>query len=81
MKAKPINTAEAAKEAREYLGLSKLGLAAALRLGSDGRHVVRRIETGAQAPSGPYQIALEALVSGFRPKLNRGRLKLPIDKE
>lgn len=70
-----INTPEKCRQAREHLGLTKAGLARVLRLSEvNGRDTVRRVEQG-QEPSGPYQIALEALVAGFRPV----RVKLPID--
>jgi hypothetical protein len=71
-----INTPAKAQAAREFLGLSKSELARVLRLGTNGRETVRRVESD-QGPTGPYQLALEALVSGWRP----WRVKLPIDKE
>lgn len=73
----PINTPAKAKAAREYLGLTKAALAKLLRLAD--RQTVRRIEAddGVRGVPGPYQIALEALVSGWRP----ARVMLPIDKE
>jgi hypothetical protein len=75
----PINTPAKCQAAREYLGLNKFELARVMRLGSSakiGAETVRRIEQ-AQGPTGPYQLALEALVAGWRP---RG-VTLPIDKE
>ena len=59
-------TPAACQQAREFLGLSKTELARILRLGANGRETVRRIEQG-QKPPGPYQLALEALVAGWRP--------------
>lgn len=61
-----ISTPDKAKAAREYLGLGKTELAKVMRLGANGRQTVRRIEEGQSVP-GPYQVALEALVSGWRP--------------
>lgn len=74
-----INTPDKAKAAREYLGLNKAALGRVMRLGGgNGRETVRRIEDGGNdRVPGPYQIALEALVSGWRP----WGVKLPIDKE
>lgn len=60
----PINTGKKVTQAREYLGLTKVGLARALRLGAEGRRTVRRIEHGENPVSGPMQVALEALVQG-----------------
>lgn len=72
-----ISTPAAARQAREYLGLDKAALARVLRL--DSRETVRRIEDGrnARGVPGPYQIALEALLSGWRP----WGVRLPIDGE
>ncbi len=63
-------------ETREALGLSKAGLAKALRLGANGRQTIRRIEAGKYRPTGPMQLALEALRDGWRPS----GVKLPIDE-
>lgn len=74
-----ISTSAKAKAAREYLGLNKSELARLMRLGGSdktGAETVRRIENK-QGPPGPYQLALEALVAGWRP----WGVKLPIDKE
>lgn len=72
-----INTAARAKAAREYLGLSKAELARVLRYSPAGRDQIRKIEAGDSGIPGPFQIAMEALVSGWRP---RG-IKFKIDKE
>lgn len=74
----PFNTPEAVNRAREYLGLNMAGMARALRLGENGDRTIGRIESGGNSSGvpGPMQVALEALVAGFRP---RG-LKLPGDK-
>lgn len=69
-----INTSAACKQAREFLDVDKTELAKIMRLGKSGRETVRRIEQG-QEPPGPYQLALEALVSGWRP----WGVRLPID--
>lgn len=72
-----IATSTACAKARKRLGLDKSALAKVLRLSSEhGRQTVRRIEDG-QQPPGPYQIALEALIDGWRPS----GVVLPIDKE
>lgn len=74
----PINAAARAQAAREYLCLSKAELARHLRLGAGaGRNTVARIESGNQRPPGPYQVALEAFVAGFRP----AGVTFPIDKD
>lgn len=72
-----INTPAKVKAAREYLGLSKAALARLLRYGSDGRGALRMMETGEQKVPGAVQLALEALVSGWRPH----GVRLKIDKE
>lgn len=73
-----LTTGPLCRQAREFLGLSKTELARILRLGPvAGRKAVIRIELHGQEPPGPYQIALEAMVSGWRP----WGVKLPIDKE
>jgi transcriptional regulator with XRE-family HTH domain len=76
VRARKINTPERCREARETLGLSKAELARVVRL--DTRETVRRIENGPKrGVPGPYQLALEALLSGWRPY----GVKLPIDGE
>lgn len=75
-----INDAASFKAAREYLGLDKTALADLLRLGSDGRGSIRRIEAGRQSVPGPYQLAVEALLAGWRPLGHRGPVKLPCDQ-
>lgn len=70
MTAKPrghCSTPVACQQAREHLGLSKAALARLMRLGDSGRDTVRAYEQGERPISGPYQLALEALVSGWRP--------------
>lgn len=72
-----MSTPAQAKAAREYLGLSKTALAKIMRL--EGPQTVRRIEAGVneRGVPGPYQLALEAMLHGWRPI----RVRLPIDKE
>jgi hypothetical protein len=76
-----INTPERFGEAREALGLDKTALAELLRLGPTGRQTIRRIERHGESVPGPYQLAMEALLAGWRPRGNRGLVKLPCDKE
>lgn len=71
-----VSTPATFRQARQYLGLSQSALARVMRMGTEGRHTVRRIEAG-QKPRGPYQLVMEALLAGWRP---RG-VKLPIDRE
>lgn len=51
------------RELRQALGLTQSELAAALRMGSEGRRTIRRWETGEQAITGPASVALELLVT------------------
>lgn len=71
-----ISTPARFTAAREYLGLNKAAMARVMRLGKNGRDVIRGIEQGSR-PFGPYQLVMEALVSGWRPH----GVRLPIDKE
>ena len=58
-----INTPAKVTQAREYLGLTKAGLARALRLAANnGRNTVHRLEQAGAIIPGPTQIALESLV-------------------
>lgn len=61
-------TAEQFKKARVTLGLSQDDLAILLRLGPNGKRTVRRWETGEVPVPGPVSLAVEALLSGWRPK-------------
>ncbi len=64
----PINTPAKFTAAREELRLTKAGLARTLRLGEKGgEKTIRRIEQGQDVP-GPYQVAMEAMLNGFRPR-------------
>ena len=62
----PINTGSKVMAVREKLGLSKTALGRVLRLPS-GRKAVQRMENDAHRIHGPVQLALEALLSGWRP--------------
>jgi DNA-binding transcriptional regulator YiaG len=55
------------KFARQQLGLTQRELAALLRMGRNGERQVRRWEDGDVPISGPASVALEALLSGWRP--------------
>lgn len=56
------------KAARDKLGLTQPGLAAMLRMGKNGDRQVRRWEEGDVPISGPASVAIEALLTGWRPK-------------
>ena len=60
-------SAEEIKEARLKLGLTQAGLAALLRMGRNGERLVRRWEDGVVPVSGPASVAIEALLTGWRP--------------
>lgn len=55
------------KVARGALGLTQPGLAAMLRMGKNGDRQVRRWEEGDVPVSGPASLAIEALLTGWRP--------------
>lgn len=58
------------RAARRQLGLTQSGLAEMLRLANpdtNGKRTVRNWETGATPISGPASVALQALLSGWRP--------------
>ena len=55
------------KKARGALGVSQDGLATLLRMGSNGGRQGRRWEEGEIAVSGPASVAIEALLTGWRP--------------
>jgi DNA-binding transcriptional regulator YiaG len=54
-------TPEQVREHRQALGFTQADLAAALRMGSEGRRTVRRWESGQQSITGPASVALELL--------------------
>lgn len=60
-------TPAAVSAARAALGMTLHELADALRMGHDGKRAVRRWETGDRAISGPASVAIEALLTGWRP--------------
>ena len=49
------------------MGLSQASLARLLRLDANGARKVRRWEDGQAIVSGPASVAIEALLSGWRP--------------
>ena len=62
-----ISTPESIKAARAQMGLTQRELAKALRLRDNGERQVRRWEDGDVPISGPASLAIEALLSGWRP--------------
>ncbi len=63
-------TPTAVHAARQSLGMTQAELARALRLtdpDQNGRRTVRNWEKGATPISGPASVALEALLTGWRP--------------
>ena len=57
--------------ARRQLGLTQCGLAAMLRLANPnetGKRTIREWEKGHRPISGPASVALEALLTGWRPE-------------
>ena len=63
-------TPAAVHAARASLGMTQADLARVLRLSDpdeNGRRTVRNWEKGATPISGPASVALEALLSGWRP--------------
>ena len=62
-----INTPEQVRQARAALGLSTRQLAIVLRMGAQSGRTIRRWEAGDTPISGPASVALEALLTGFKP--------------
>lgn len=60
-------TPAAVKAARLALGMTQHQLAEALRMGTDGKRAVRRWEAGDRPISGPASVAIEAMLTGWRP--------------
>lgn len=58
---------EEVRAARRALGMSQHQLAEALRMGTDGKRAVRRWEAGDRPISGPASVAIEAMLTGWRP--------------
>lgn len=55
------------RDARRSMGLTQHDLAVLLRMGGDGKRAVRRWETGDRHISGPASVAIEAMLTGWRP--------------
>ena len=55
------------KAARQVLAMTQTDLAQALRMGKDGKRAIRRWEVGDVPVSGPASVAIEALLTGWRP--------------
>ena len=55
------------KNVRRALDMSARDLADALRMGANGDREVRRWEDGEKPVSGPASVAIEALLTGWRP--------------
>lgn len=59
-------TSEEFKAARKQLGMTVRQMADALRLSTtNGYRMIRRIESGEIAVSGPISVAVEAMLAGF----------------
>ena len=59
-------TSEEFKAARKQLGMTVRQMADALRLSTtNGYRMIRRIESGEIAVSGPISVAIEAMLAGF----------------
>lgn len=59
-------TSEEFKAARRQLGMTVRQMADALRLSTtNGYRMIRRIESGEIAVSGPISVAVEAMLAGF----------------
>lgn len=56
------------KNAKQELGMSASQLAKTLRMGGRADRTIRRYESGDTPVPGPVSVAVEALLTGFRPK-------------
>ena len=56
------------RKARDELGMSASQLAKVLRMGRGADRTIRRYESGQSPVPGPVSVAVEALMTGFRPK-------------
>lgn len=56
------------RKARDELGMSAKQLAKTLRMGKGADRTIRRYESGESPVPGPVSVAVEALVTGFRPE-------------
>lgn len=54
--------------ARSLLGMSAPEMARALRMGKGSDRTIRRYESGECPVPGPTSVAVEALLTGFRPE-------------
>lgn len=61
-------TKEDFRNARQELGVSASQLAKTLRMGKYADRTIRRYESGESPIPGPVSVAVEALLSGFRPE-------------
>lgn len=57
------------KAARRQMGLSVRELSDMLRMGENGGRKIQRWESGEDEISGPASVAIEALLTGWRPQL------------
>lgn len=56
------------KNARQELGMSASQLAKTLRMGKCADRTIRRYESGESPIPGPVSVAVEAMLTGFRPE-------------
>ena len=56
------------RDARRTMGLTQHDLAVFLRMGGDGKRAVRRWEAVDRHISGPASVAIEAMLTGWRPR-------------
>jgi transcriptional regulator with XRE-family HTH domain len=61
-------TKEDFASARGALGMTAPQMARALRMGKGSDRTIRRYESGECPVPGPTSVAVEALLTGFRPK-------------
>lgn len=57
------------RQARDQLGLSAKQMANILRMGKGSDRTIRRYESGQTPVPGPVSVAVEALLTGFRPEV------------
>lgn len=55
------------RKAKDELGMSAKQLAKTLRMGRGADRTIRRYESGQSPVPGPVSVAIEALMTGFRP--------------
>jgi transcriptional regulator with XRE-family HTH domain len=56
------------RKARDELGMTASQLAKTLRMGRGADRTIRRYESGQSPVPGPVSVAVEALMTGFRPE-------------